>query len=64
RAAEAAAGPDARRAVLFTGASSRRNIDLYQSEGYELVASAPDGTVNLVKDLSGVSGLSPERAAG
>ncbi|WP_211588971.1 GNAT family N-acetyltransferase [Allorhizocola rhizosphaerae] len=54
RAAEAAAGPDHRRIVLFTGAKSLRNIDLYRSEGYQPVSPAdPDGTVCLVKDVSG-----------
>lgn len=53
RTAEAAAGPDVRRAVLFTGAKSLRNIDLYQSEGYSAVPLAgDDGTVCLAKDLS------------
>lgn len=50
--AEAAVEPDCRRIVLFTGAKSVRNIDLYRSEGY---ASAPspgtDGTIRLLKEL-------------
>jgi NAD(P)H-dependent FMN reductase/GNAT superfamily N-acetyltransferase len=53
RTAEAAAGPDHRRILLSTGAKSLRNIDLYQSEGYEPVPVAdPDGTVCLAKDIS------------
>lgn len=54
RTAEAAAGRDLRRILLFTGAKSLRNIDLYRSEGYQPVAPAgPDGTVCLAKDISG-----------
>jgi NAD(P)H-dependent FMN reductase/GNAT superfamily N-acetyltransferase len=53
RTAEAAAGPDLRRIVLSTGAKSLRNIDLYQSEGYQPVSLAgADGTVRLVKDIA------------
>ena len=52
RGAEAAAGPDFRRVVLFTGANSRRNIDLYRSEGYELTpAAGADGIARLTKDV-------------
>ncbi len=48
--AEAAADPDCRRIVLFTGAKSQRNIDLYHSEGYRPVSLAsPDGTTCLTK---------------
>jgi NAD(P)H-dependent FMN reductase/GNAT superfamily N-acetyltransferase len=51
-AAEAAAGPDLRRIVLFTGAKSLRNIDLYRSEGYLPVPLAgPAGVVCLAKDI-------------
>lgn len=54
RTAEAAAGPDLRRILLVTGAKSLQNIDFYQSEGYLLAPDAsPDGTVCLVKDISG-----------
>ena len=58
RTAEAAAGTELRRFLLTTGAKSLRNIDLYQSEGYEQVALAgPDGTVCLAKDVSGERAL-------
>ncbi|MEV4813562.1 bifunctional NAD(P)H-dependent oxidoreductase/GNAT family N-acetyltransferase [Micromonospora avicenniae] len=54
RTAEAAAGPDCGRVVLSTGAKSVRNVDLYRSEGYQLVPVAGhDGTVCLAKDISG-----------
>ncbi|MFC4147903.1 bifunctional NAD(P)H-dependent oxidoreductase/GNAT family N-acetyltransferase [Micromonospora mangrovi] len=54
RTAEADAAPDCRRVVLFTGAKSGRNIDLYQSEGYRTAAPAtPDGAVRLTKDTVG-----------
>lgn len=54
RTAEAAAGPDFRRILLFTGAKSLRNIDLYQSQGYQPVSPAgPDGAVCLAKEISG-----------
>ncbi|MFA1546958.1 GNAT family N-acetyltransferase [Actinomadura chokoriensis] len=48
--AEAAADPACRRIVLSTGANSRSNIALYQSEGY-LPAPLPgeDGTIRLTK---------------
>ncbi|MEU0156607.1 bifunctional NAD(P)H-dependent oxidoreductase/GNAT family N-acetyltransferase [Micromonospora fulviviridis] len=53
RTAEAGVEPDCRRIVLFTGAKSLRNIDLYRSEGYQ---SAPlagaDGTTCLTKHIS------------
>jgi NAD(P)H-dependent FMN reductase/GNAT superfamily N-acetyltransferase len=53
RTAEAAAGPDIRRFVLFTGAQSRRNITLYESEGYALTPSTgPAGIVHLTKNVS------------
>jgi NAD(P)H-dependent FMN reductase/GNAT superfamily N-acetyltransferase len=53
RTAEAAAQPDCRRILLFTGAKSLRNIDLYHSEGYQSIPLAgPDGTTCLTKDLS------------
>jgi GNAT superfamily N-acetyltransferase len=52
RTAEAATQPDCRRIVLFTGAKSLRNIDLYQSEGYQPVSPAhADGVVCLAKDV-------------
>ncbi|MEU4419638.1 bifunctional NAD(P)H-dependent oxidoreductase/GNAT family N-acetyltransferase [Actinoplanes sp. NPDC024001] len=54
RAAEATAGRQARRMVLFTGAKSLGNIDLYRSEGYQAASAAgPEGTVTFAKDLSG-----------
>lgn len=50
RDAESAADTDARRFLLFTGAKSARNIDLYESEGYRQVpANGPAGTVCLIK---------------
>jgi NAD(P)H-dependent FMN reductase/GNAT superfamily N-acetyltransferase len=58
--AEAAAEPDCRRVVLFTGAKSRQNIDLYQSEGYRpLPAARPDGTTGLAKDILSLTGPGP-----
>jgi NAD(P)H-dependent FMN reductase/ribosomal protein S18 acetylase RimI-like enzyme len=52
RTAEAAARSDLRRILLSTGARSLRNIEFYQSEGYEPVSLAdPDGTVCLAKDI-------------
>lgn len=51
--AEAAADPDIRRLVLYTGANSQRNIKLYQSEGYALApTTSADGTAHLTKDVS------------
>ena len=51
-APEAGAQPDCRRVLLFTGAKSLRNIDLYHSEGYQSVPLAgPDGTTCLTKDM-------------
>lgn len=50
RTAEAAAGPEIQRLVLFTGAASRRNIDLYRSAGYR-VEDSSDGIVRLVKSV-------------
>ncbi|WP_328468654.1 bifunctional NAD(P)H-dependent oxidoreductase/GNAT family N-acetyltransferase [Actinoplanes sp. NBC_00393] len=58
RTAEAAAPPDCRRILLFTGAKSLRNIDLYHSEGYRSVPSADDdGIVRLERrfPFAGVS---------
>ncbi|MET8311619.1 bifunctional NAD(P)H-dependent oxidoreductase/GNAT family N-acetyltransferase [Micromonospora sp. NPDC005173] len=53
RTAEAGAQPDCRRILLFTGAKSLRNIDLYHNEGYQSVPLAgPDGTTCLTKDIS------------
>jgi ribosomal protein S18 acetylase RimI-like enzyme len=53
RTAEAAADPDIRRIVLFTGTNSQRNINFYQSEGYGLVPStSADGTAHLTKNVS------------
>jgi NAD(P)H-dependent FMN reductase/GNAT superfamily N-acetyltransferase len=53
RTAEAGAQPDCRRILLFTGAKSLRNIDLYHSEGYQSAPLAgPDGTTCLTKDIS------------
>ncbi|WP_238007532.1 bifunctional NAD(P)H-dependent oxidoreductase/GNAT family N-acetyltransferase [Dactylosporangium sp. AC04546] len=50
RTAEAAAGPECRRVLLFTGAKSARNIDFYQSEGYQPVPVADlDGTICFAK---------------
>jgi len=54
RAAEAAADPDCRRIVLFTGANSRRNLDLYQNEGYRPVPTAAEGIVSLAKEAASV----------
>ena len=51
RTAEAAADPDCRRVVLFTGAKSLRNIDFYHSEGYRSAPIAgPEGTTSLAKE--------------
>ncbi|MFI7005437.1 GNAT family N-acetyltransferase [Streptomyces sp. NPDC050145] len=55
RTAEAAAEPSYRRIVLHTGAHSRQNIALYQSEGYRSEPEArtgDDGTVRLAKDAT------------
>jgi NAD(P)H-dependent FMN reductase/GNAT superfamily N-acetyltransferase len=53
RTAEAAVEPNCRRIVLFTGANSRQNIGLYQSEGYKSVSLAgADGTTCLTKDVT------------
>lgn len=52
RTAEAAVESGCRRIVLFTGAKSRHNIDLYESEGYRTSPLArADGTTRLTKDL-------------
>ncbi|MFB9237728.1 NADPH-dependent FMN reductase [Plantactinospora siamensis] len=52
RVAEEAAGPDVRRMVLFTGAKSLRNIELYRGQGYRPVSPAgPDGILSLAKDV-------------
>ncbi|GAA2135567.1 FMN reductase [Glycomyces algeriensis] len=57
RTAEAAAGPECRRFVLFTGAKSRRNIDFYEREGYARSSDeAPDGTVALAKERADLAG--------
>ncbi|MGW3494360.1 GNAT family N-acetyltransferase [Streptomyces sp. NPDC001020] len=55
RTAEAAAGPDFRWVLLFTGAKSKRNIGLYQGQGYQpmSLADGADGVVCLAKDISG-----------
>lgn len=50
RTAESAAG-GCERAVLTTGAASRRNITLYRSEGYQPVPGGPEGTTRLAKRL-------------
>lgn len=53
RAAEAAAAPECRRVVLFTGAKSLANIELYKSEGYLPVPSdSTDREVHLAKEIS------------
>lgn len=53
RTAEAAAEPDCRRILLFTGAKSLRNIDMYHSEGYRSEPSAgPNATTRLTKHIS------------
>ncbi|WP_436774711.1 GNAT family N-acetyltransferase [Yinghuangia sp. YIM S09857] len=52
RTAEADADPRCTRIVLSTGVGSRRNLALYQSEGYRRTpATADDGTTSLVKNL-------------
>lgn len=51
RTAESA-GTGCTRAVLSTGAASRRNIALYQSEGYQVLPGSPDGTVRLSKPIA------------
>jgi NAD(P)H-dependent FMN reductase/GNAT superfamily N-acetyltransferase len=55
RATEAAATEQGlHRILLFTGAKSLRNIDLYGSEGYQPAPlPCPEGTVSLAKDLLG-----------
>ncbi|MET7673063.1 bifunctional NAD(P)H-dependent oxidoreductase/GNAT family N-acetyltransferase [Micromonospora luteifusca] len=53
RIAETGAEPECRRVLLFTGAKSLRNIDLYHSEGYQSEPLArPDATTSLTKDIS------------
>lgn len=53
RTAADTAGPEQHRIVLFTGARSERNIELYRSEGYQPVAlPCPEGTVSLAKEIS------------
>ncbi|MFD5315889.1 GNAT family N-acetyltransferase [Streptomyces sp. NPDC127098] len=53
RTAEAAAEPNCRRIVLRTGVRSRRNIGLYESEGYQPASRAgDDGTACLSKDIT------------
>ncbi|MFC5187944.1 bifunctional NAD(P)H-dependent oxidoreductase/GNAT family N-acetyltransferase [Actinomadura harenae] len=60
--------PDVRRVLLFTGAKSTRNIDLYRRRGYELLPPfAPDGTVRMakkVKDVRDVTDVTDDRRAG
>lgn len=57
RTAEAAAGPECRRFVLFTGAKSRRNIDFYEREGYARSSDdAPEGAVGLAKERAVLTG--------
>ncbi|MEV4426041.1 bifunctional NAD(P)H-dependent oxidoreductase/GNAT family N-acetyltransferase [Streptomyces sp. NPDC049602] len=52
RTVESAAEPNCSQAVLFTGAQSRRNIALYESEGYRAVPhSGADGAACLMKNL-------------
>jgi NAD(P)H-dependent FMN reductase len=51
RAAEAAAAPQCRQVVLFTGAKSLRNIDLYRSEGYETTPTEIPDVALLVKEI-------------
>jgi NAD(P)H-dependent FMN reductase/ribosomal protein S18 acetylase RimI-like enzyme len=53
-AAEAAAEPDCRRIMLFTGANSHRNLELYRRAGYRPVTGSDNGTVSLAKDASPV----------
>ncbi|MFI0722306.1 GNAT family N-acetyltransferase [Streptomyces sp. NPDC021224] len=50
RTAESAAG-ECDRVVLATGAASRHNIALYESEGYRPVPGGDPGTTHLVKSL-------------
>ncbi len=50
RTAESAAG-QCDRVVLATGAASRHNIALYESEGYQPVPGGPEGTISLAKRL-------------
>ncbi|MFF4129243.1 GNAT family N-acetyltransferase [Microbispora rosea] len=53
RSAEAGVAPECRRIVLFTGAKSRQNIRLYESEGYQPLPLADDeGTVRLIKAVA------------
>jgi NAD(P)H-dependent FMN reductase/GNAT superfamily N-acetyltransferase len=55
RAAEAAADPDCRRVVLFTGAHSRRNLDLYRTAGYRplpAAEAAANGVISLAKETT------------
>jgi GNAT superfamily N-acetyltransferase len=60
RTAEAAAGPAVRRVVLFTGANSRQNINLYLSEGYEPASSTrTNGIVQLAKNFPPAGSTSP-----
>ncbi|WP_329009001.1 GNAT family N-acetyltransferase [Micromonospora rifamycinica] len=56
QAAEAAARPQCRRILLFTGTRSLRNIDLYRSAGYRPARPAgPAGTVCLARELAGAT---------
>lgn len=52
RGAESVADADTRRVLMFTGAKSTRNIELYESEGYHRIpAAGPEGTVCLTKAM-------------
>ncbi|GAA3454692.1 hypothetical protein GCM10018962_65250 [Dactylosporangium matsuzakiense] len=53
QAGEAAADPQCRRVVLFTGAKSQGNIELYRSAGYAPIPSTEPGTVSLARVLRG-----------
>ncbi|GAA2069056.1 bifunctional NAD(P)H-dependent oxidoreductase/GNAT family N-acetyltransferase [Streptomyces albiaxialis] len=65
RAAESTAEQTCRRLVLFTGAASRRNLALYESEGYQAPAPAgADGAVRLTKDRAPDPGPGPAPAGG
>ncbi|KXK60330.1 FMN reductase [Micromonospora rosaria] len=53
RTAEAVARPGCHRILLYTGAKSLRNIDLYRSEGYQpMPLAGPGGTTCLAKGLA------------
>ncbi|OIJ90414.1 bifunctional NAD(P)H-dependent oxidoreductase/GNAT family N-acetyltransferase [Streptomyces colonosanans] len=58
--AESAAEQMCRRIVLTTGSASRRNIGLYESEGYRSLSHAgADGTMCLTKDTEATSSSGP-----